>query len=645
MPPKQTGPPLNVISDVNISVIDVNEPPDDIRLVPENVTIPENVSIGYCIAQVTSKNPERRQRVDYTLLNYQNTFAIKDKCANDSSGVSDGKRDLSYLTVKSHLSYDDYMVRGYKILIEAEDNGIPPQSFNGTVEVHVTKIDPCPSSACHEDATCSRVDWQNYTCACKEGYTGNGFNCSEIDECQSHPCSFGGTCHNYVNYYNCTCPRGYHNGTDCTQIQFCQSSPCQHDATCENVLNGYYCFCTAGYTGVHCETDIDDCAREPCAEGSCLDGINSFTCNCSGTGFFGTNCQRKLGACTEEPCENQEICIPPNVEKYNSVQCLSPDYVVSLSFPEGENTSSPQWQNQLELVISGLTFPMTEVTNDEYDSTSVNVEDVFIIRPSLEHASKARRSAPEESPSVDFIVIVKSDTKLVGVPVKTVLCGINNTCVTNSYTPGSAEDFNNKLCKSTADRIEYLGILNCVAREAKDLPQKNQRHSSNMRLYYVTGGIGGLLLMVIVIGLLLCRRNTLSQKERRIIKQERFRHNDDETYTDIMYRHHMAKQEVENAGAFNPIYGNAEQEVGTQVTMLDNPIYQEPEGHRPVRRSESTTGFENPMYSSFKREKQDDESEVEEKDKVAKATGFANPMFTSYRQVRNEVLTAKGANV
>lgn len=339
VPEQQTGPPLNVIGDVTISVIDVNEPPDDIRLVPENVTIPENVSIGYCIAQVTSRNPERKQKVYYSLLNYQDTFAIKDKCTNESSGVSDEKKDMPYLTVNSHLSYDDYMLRGYSILIEAEDNGIPPQSFNGTVEIHVTKIDPCPSSSCHKDATCSRIDWQRYNCTCNEGFTGDGYNCTEINECETHRCSFGGTCHDYVNHYNCTCPSGYHNGTDCTLINYCLSNPCQHDSTCEPVRNGYNCSCPAGYTGVNCEKNIDDCASQPCVEpGICMDGVNSFTCNCSETEFFGTLCQRKP-ACTEESCEIQEICVPPNVQKYDSVQCISRDNVVSLDFPEGESTS------------------------------------------------------------------------------------------------------------------------------------------------------------------------------------------------------------------------------------------------------------------------------------------------------------------
>ncbi|KAJ7380336.1 hypothetical protein OS493_011059 [Desmophyllum pertusum] len=173
-PANGTGPPLDVISDFKINVTDVNEAPDDIRLIPENVTVPENVSIGYCLAQVTSRNPEQWQTVAYTALNYRDLFSIEDKCKDNSSSVSQGDSNLPYLTVKSHLSYDDYIIRGYQILIKAEDNGIPPRAFNGTVKVHVTKVDPCPWSTCHVDATCSRVNWQNYTCACNDGFSGDG---------------------------------------------------------------------------------------------------------------------------------------------------------------------------------------------------------------------------------------------------------------------------------------------------------------------------------------------------------------------------------------------------------------------------------------------------------------------------------------
>lgn len=632
VPEKHTGPPISVIGDVDIRVIDVNEAPYDIRLIPDNVTIPENVSIGYCIAQITSKNPERAQTVEYSLLNYKDTFGIEVNCEENSSAVSDGKKHLPYLTVKSHLSYDDYKRRGYKILIEAEDNGLPPQSFNDTVEVHVIKIDPCPSSTCHVDATCIRVDWKNYSCKCNEGYTGDGFNCSDINDCLSFPCSFGGTCHDYVNYYNCTCPSGYHNGTDCTLIDYCLSNPCQNNGMCAPFRNGYNCTCTSGFTGVHCETNIDDCASELCFKGACVDGIDSFTCNCR-PGFSGTLCERAPEECEENPCKEQEICVPPNLQKNYSVQCISVDFVVTLDFPERVNTSSSPWQYKFETMINGLKFSVTEVTNNEFRSQTVNVADVYIISPSLQQPAKAKRSAPEQGSSVDFVVIIKSNNKLQGVPKKAVLCDINNTCLNYGYakekSPGS---FLSDVCSSTVQKIEYLGISDCVPREAKDAHLKNEKHYTTMRLYYVIGGTALVLLIVILVGLLLCRRNRLTKKELKLIKQERYReaHTDDEAYTDIMYRHHLAKQETEAQGAFNPIYGTGEEEVNRQVNVTDNPIYQEPASDRAVKRTESTTGFENPMYQSVQRGKHDGTEEEEE----IKAIGFSNPMFVSRRQVK-----------
>ena len=625
-PPKGTGPPLGVTSNVTIKVIDVNEAPDDIRLIPENVTVPENVSIGYCLAQITSRNPERSQTVRYTLLNYRDTFSIENKCKDNTSGVS----SLPYLAVKSHLSYNDYVIRGYQILIEAEDNGIPPQSFNGTVNVHVTKVDPCAWTSCPEHATCNRVDWQNYTCPCNKGFSGN-LSCTEINECHSNPCSHGGTCHDYVNYYNCTCPSGYDNGTDCTFINHCLSNPCKHGSDCSPVLNGYHCYCKLGFTGLDCESNIDDCEGGPCAEGKCVDGVNSFTCICE-PGFSGPRCQRKVDECNQEPCEENEICIPSNVKLYESRLCVSTDVVISLQFPESDNVSSQQWQHQFEDFLTGLTLPMTEITGDEYDSTIVNVKDVYITNSSSEHESKAKRSVEGET-SLDFVVLVYSDekNKYLGVPEKPVLCGINNTCLGNGYVSGEPHDFYYKLCKTTAEKVEYRGIPSCVPQEAKEAPLKNQRHSPRIRLYYVIGGIGGLLLIVIITGLIFCRRNSLSERKRKLMRQERFRENS-ESYAENMQRHHLAKEG--EAGSFNPIYGNKEEEVAPKINMLDNPIYQEPDKPKQ-RRSESATGFDNPLYSNFKPDTQNGQDQDEAN--AAGPSGFANPMFTKYRQVRRKV--------
>ena len=592
------------------------------------------------MAQVTSTNPERSQTVHYTLLNFRDTFSLENKCRDNSSGVSQGDSNKPYLTVKSHLSYNDYVIRAYQILIEAVDNGIPPEAFNGTVNVHVTKVDPCAWSSCPADSTCSRVDWHNYTCPCNEGFKRDGRNCTEIDECDPNPCSHGGTCHDYVNYYNCTCPSGYHNGSDCTFINYCLSKPCQHDSACSPILNGYKCYCSEGYEGDQCQNNINDCKVEPCAEGECVDGIASFTCDCW-QGYYGPQCQRKSEDCKPGPCEEQELCIPSNIRKYNSTQCVPNDFVISLEFPKGENISSPYWQYRLEDWILGIDkLPLGQITDDEYDSTMVSADDVYIVSPSMEHEARAKRGAEEErSSKVDFIVFVYSDekSKFLAVPPDLVLCGMNNTCIANGLTSdASPPDFYYKLCRATANKVDSLGIPSCVVKEPQeDAFLKNQKHSTSKRLYYVIGGIGGLLLIVIITGLILCRRNTLSEKQRKCITHERNRESDD-SYTDTMYRHRRANQQLEDdVGALNPIYGNAEEEVVPQLHMMDNPLYLEPEAGKPtVKRSESARGFDNPMYRNSITPENQQVGEVKDKEEgAAKSTGCANPMFTSYREV------------
>ena len=639
-----TGPPLKVTNDVNITVIDVNEPPYNIRLIPEEFQIPENISIGSCIAQVTSTNPERSQQVVYTLLNYQDTFDLGNYCEGNSSTIVDGmKNGAPYLRVISTLSYDHYVRQGYKILIEAEDNGIPPESFNDTVQINVTKLDPCQSSSCHANATCARVNWQNFTCTCIEGFTGDGFNCSDIDECVNVTCSHGGTCLNLWNRYSCLCPSGYYNGTDCSFINYCSSNPCQH-GDCAPYRNAYNCSCHSGYTGHNCETNIDDCSSHPCVHGSCLDGVDMFTCNCTDSDWFGTLCQRKLGKCPCERCEESEsqICIPPTVN-HSSTLCISVDTVVSLAFPEEENISSSYWQYSFEKFIKTIHFPRHVETSDEEDLTSSS-EDVYIINPSLKpHTAKVDGCATVESSTLDFIVLLKSGSKLAGLRVTDVLCGINNTCSAGGYIASETAVLSS-VCKSTASKLEYKRISNCHDEELvdpgepNDLFLKGQRRFTKTRLYYMIGGIGAVLLLVILTGLLLCRRNSLNEKKRKWIIQasERQGRNDDETYTDIMYRHHMAHED-QAQGQFNPLYGTKEEEVNTltQVNMTDNPIYQKPEGAATVKRSDSTIGFENPMYGTLKRggTNEDEKTEEDEEEEEVKACGFANPLFISYREV------------
>jgi len=67
-------------------------------------------------------------------------------------------------------------------------------------------------------------------------------------------------------------------GFNCSEnINECESVPCQYNGTCVDLVNGYRCECIAGITGTNCETNIDDCRSEPCLYGGrCNDLINGY---------------------------------------------------------------------------------------------------------------------------------------------------------------------------------------------------------------------------------------------------------------------------------------------------------------------------------------------------------------------------------
>ena len=104
------------------------------------------------------------------------------------------------------------------------------------------------------------------------------------DDCISHPCKNGGTCHSSSGVFSsCTCALGF-TGTYCHTSKFtygsrnlstlsvliikfywiflifcldinnCQPNPCSNGGTCVDGVNDHYCICTPYYTGPSCGT-------------------------------------------------------------------------------------------------------------------------------------------------------------------------------------------------------------------------------------------------------------------------------------------------------------------------------------------------------------------------------------------------------
>ena len=82
----------------------------------------------------------------------------------------------------------------------------------GIPEVHEGNIDECSSgiATCSPDATCTDTA-DNYTCACKAGFTGDGKTCTDINECevQSPPCAVHASCSNTPGSFTCTCDQNF----------------------------------------------------------------------------------------------------------------------------------------------------------------------------------------------------------------------------------------------------------------------------------------------------------------------------------------------------------------------------------------------------------------------------------------------------
>ncbi|XP_022407939.1 uromodulin [Delphinapterus leucas] len=128
-------------------------------------------------------------------------------------------------------------------------------------------------SECHSNATCSE-DGAATTCSCQAGFTGDGLECEDLDECATpgtHNCSAPSSCVNTPGSYTCVCPEGFRLSSElgCTDVDECAEpglSHCHTLASCVNSEGNYSCVCPAGYwgDGRHCE----------CSPGSCGPGLD-----------------------------------------------------------------------------------------------------------------------------------------------------------------------------------------------------------------------------------------------------------------------------------------------------------------------------------------------------------------------------------
>uniref|UniRef100_A0A673CTA9 Thrombospondin-4-B n=1 Tax=Sphaeramia orbicularis TaxID=375764 RepID=A0A673CTA9_9TELE len=170
----------------------------------------------------------------------------------------------------------------------------------------------CGPGVCFRDDMCIETV-NGVECApCPDGYTGDGFNCDDVDECQFNPCFPGVKCVNTAPGFRCdACPLGYTglavegvgvlfaqtNKQVCDDIDECKgpdNGGCTSNSICHNSMGSYHCgSCKTGFTGDQvkgCKPEIScsNSLTNPCdVNAQCtVERDGSVTCQC-GIGWAG----------------------------------------------------------------------------------------------------------------------------------------------------------------------------------------------------------------------------------------------------------------------------------------------------------------------------------------------------------------------
>jgi cysteine-rich repeat protein len=197
---------------------------------------------------------------------------------------------------------------------------------------------------CTSNTTCESISTTEALCTCNNGFKGNGYiTCGDVDECElcSHNCEYNAQCTNTVGSFTCACINGYDgDGLNCTHVCETGTHACVSNTTCvinpDSLIDPYMCTCPSGLfgngmyplnrsisevearrLGFGCN-DIYEC-EDPNLNNcdwnaTCTDTPGSFTCKCNpgfvGTGIYIHNNQSSLDSnqTVNRSCQNIDEC-------------------------------------------------------------------------------------------------------------------------------------------------------------------------------------------------------------------------------------------------------------------------------------------------------------------------------------------------